>query len=111
MATIKVLVDTFKNEIYKVVTDFYNENKPKTWTKLIPGNFSEGGFEMPLEDDLMQQQKKKGCRDANQLCRQVRWSNGKLITPSKYIPFAKEHTQLLFLALKHGFGADKVIMV
>ena len=109
--TIQVLVDTFKKEIYKVVTDYYNQNKPDGWTELISGRFDEGGFEMALDTELLQKQLGRGYRDTNQLVRQVRWNHGKLVSGWQHIPFTDEQTELLFRALQHGFGVDKVVMV
>ena len=110
MTTIKVLVDTFKADLYQVVTDFYNQHKPKEWTQLISGRFAEGGFETALEYEFLQAQLAKGHTNKNSLFRQVRWSKGKLVS-GYYIPFTKEQTALLFLALQQAFGAEKVIMV
>lgn len=108
--TIKVLVDTFKRETYQHVTSFYNGNKPADWKNLIEGRFAEGGFEIELEDDYLNRQRAKGLSNPNDLFRQVRWSNGTLVSFG-YFPFTAEQTELLYRALKHGFGADKVILI
>ena len=108
--TIKVLVDTFKQEIYGQVTTYFNQHKPQEWKNLIEGRFAEGGFEIELEDEFLARQKAKGLRNPNDLFRQVRWNKGTLDS-FYYIPFTAEQTELLFCALQHGFGANKVIII
>jgi len=108
--TIKVLVATFKKEVYQQVTAFYNQNKPAGWKNLIEGRFAEGGFEIELEDDYVNSQRAKGRSNPNDLFRQVRWSQGRLES-FYYIPFTEEQTELLYRALQHGFGADKVVLI
>jgi hypothetical protein len=106
---IRVLVDKFKQDVYHQVLTYFNQNKPVEWKNLIVGRFAEGGFEIELEDEFLARQSAKGLCNANDLFRQVRWHKGNLES-FFYIPFTAEQTELLFRALQHGFGADKVII-
>ena len=107
MTTIHVLTEKLKGG-YKPILDFYNQNKPEEWTELKEAGVAEGGFEcdLPIEELVVLRQSRYS--DKNNLVQQVRWSRGKLLSMG-YIGLGYEQTQLLFRALQHSLGDDKVV--
>ena len=107
MTTIHVLTEKLKGG-YKPILDFYNQNKPSEWTELKEAGVCEGGFEcdLPIEELVVMRQTRYS--DKNNLVQQVRWSRGKLLSMG-YRGLGYEQTQLLFRALQHSLGEDKVV--
>jgi hypothetical protein len=56
MSTIHVLTETLKDG-YAPILQYYNTNKPFHWNPILEGGFAEGGFEIKLEDELLQEAK------------------------------------------------------
>ena len=102
--TIKVLVDTID---YKPVLDYYNSNKEAGEPPLKILNRKEGGFEIELPEN---QWKKDymGFVDANGKIRQLRWSEGRLV--SNYISFTAKQGILLYEALVHSLPPGSVVI-
>ncbi len=107
MTTIHVLTDKLQGG-YQPILDFYNQNKPSEWAVLRKAGACEGGFECDLPSKEIRNN--TYLCDTNSLVQQVRWSRGKLVKMS-YIGLGAEQTKLLFRALQHSLGQDKVVMV
>jgi len=99
---IKVLLPSIHNDKITEILEYYNKNKLPDEEPLKLLNRYEGGFRINLRDmkDVM-------C-DANMKIKQLRWSNGYLVSQS-YIPFDKEEEVLLYNALVHSLGQDNVL--
>lgn len=108
MSTIHVLTETLKDG-YAPILQYYNTNKPFHWNPILEGGFAEGGFEIKLEHELLQEAKKDRYYDKNSVVRQVRWCKGKLES-GLYIPLTEEQTVLLFQALQHSLGKENVVL-
>jgi hypothetical protein len=103
MTTIKVLTDTLSGG-YGPILEYYNTNKPHDWNPLRRLQVYEGGFEIALNESYTRP------TDYNDSVKQLRWSRG-CLSSGGYIGFNFEETFLLFKALQHSLGEDKVIFV
>ncbi len=110
MTTIHVLTKTLKGG-YGPIINHFNENKPPGFNPIRELCVWEGGFEIDLEEPFLEQAKLKMINnpmcDKNSLVRQVRWSDGKLLS-FHYNSFTEEQTMLLFHALQHSLGEENV---
>ena len=104
MTTIKVLTDTLSGG-YDPILTHYNANKPHGWNPLRRLKVYEGGFEIALNNESYTRP-----TDYNDMVKQLRWSRG-CLSSGGYIGFNCEETLLLFKALQHSLGEDKVIFV
>jgi hypothetical protein len=107
MTTIKVLIDTLPGG-YGPIIEYYNANKPADWMPIAKAGVAEGGFEIKLNPDELAR-KMNWYSDYNDRVRQLRWSDGKLLS-NCYVGFTDEQTALLFQALQQSLG-DQVIML
>ena len=102
--TIKVLVDTIRNEDIQNILDYYNQNKPTDSESLQLLDRYEGGFQIYLTE-----MKDIKC-DINKKIKQLRWDKGCLVS-SYYIGFDRDETELLHNALIHVLGQENVVIV
>ncbi len=113
MKIIKVLPKTLKGG-YSPIINYFNEFKPPGCNPIRELCVWEGGFEIDLEEPFLEQAKLKminnPMRDKNSLVRQVRWSDGKLLS-FHHTPLTEEQTMLLFKALQHSLGEENVVWV
>jgi len=112
MLTIQVLKDKLTGGYDPIIAHF-NQNKSDECLPIRELGVYEGGFEIDLEPELLKQAKlemiNNPMRDKNHLVRQLRWSNGKLLS-GPYITFTAEQTMWLFGALQHSLGAENVVL-
>jgi len=100
---IRVLVDTIK---YQPVLDYYNSNKPEEEEQLEILDRAEGGFQIQIP--LM----KGKMVDPNKQIRQLRWSNGRLVSHvclNYYTGFTEKQTMMLFEALVYALGGNVIL--
>jgi hypothetical protein len=112
MTTIKVLTSTLAGG-YGPICNFYNANKPEGSMPISPLQRAEGGFQISFspeekKDHLGWLKSRSSLYDDNDTIRQLRWSDGKLLSQG-YIGFTEEQTQMLFTALKNT--VVQVVMV
>ena len=107
MTTIKVLTDTLSGG-YGPILEYYNTNKSPGWNPLRRSQVYEGGFEIALNEKTNESYTRP--TDYNDRVKQLRWSRG-CLRSGGYIGFNCEETLLLFKALQHSLGEDKVIFV
>ena len=111
MKIIKVLPTTLKCG-YEPIVKRFNDTKPPGCNSIRELGAWEGGVEIDLEEPFLEQAKLKminnPMRDKNSLVRQVRWSDGKLLS-FHYNSLTEEQTMLLFQALQHSLGEENVV--
>ena len=117
MSTIQILADKLYGGFEPVLT-FYNYHKPADAMPLCEANIAELGFEIllnPTELNIHLEyiRLRTGGRltNYNDTVKQLRISGNGFLTSGYYMGFSEEETELLFLALKHSLGENKVIMV
>ena len=101
--TIQVLVDKLPQNGYQDICDDYNSKKG-ILPPIRKANVYEGGFEVSIifnENETIPS-------DYNCKVRQLRWSEGKLLSFGHF-PLLKEEQQILFNSLKKVLGNDNVI--
>jgi len=106
MTTIYTSLATVKGG-FEPICNLYNKKKPAHWKPIRRVGCYEAGFEMDLEDDLLQSQIRLGNTDPNELIRQLRFNRGRL-EAGYYIGFTPEQTQLLFETLVEIWGEEYV---
>ena len=105
---ITVLTDNLPKNGYRDILNYYNANKPYNWKDLRKAGVYEGGFEVPKnESEIEELQKRYRYLDPNERVRQLRWSNGRLLSLGHF-PLSDEETLLLYQALKHVLGESLV---
>lgn len=102
--TIKVLTRSIEKNKLQLVLDYYNINKEPTEEPLELLDRCEGGFKINISY-LKQQQ-----GDENNKIKQVRWKKG-CLTSNGYISFKEKEKMLLYEALAHVLGKEKVIIL
>lgn len=102
--TIKVLTRSIEKNKLQLVLDYYNINKEPTEEPLELLDRCESGFKINISY-LKQQQ-----GDENNKIKQVRWKKG-CLTSNGYISFKEKEKMLLYEALAHVLGKEKVIML
>jgi hypothetical protein len=99
---LKVLVDSINKETFQNILDFYNSNKPEDEEPLERLDRTEGGFQIKLkgmQDKMI---------DENEKIRQVRWSNGRLVS-GFYLGFTEKQYMLLYESLVYGLGGNVLL--
>jgi hypothetical protein len=115
MSTIQILADRFYGGMEPIVK-FYNDNRPANTEPLAVTRTCEPGFEIKLNpaelDDNMNWLKERGrLSDYNDTVRQVRIYGNGFLKSGYHMKLTDEENKLLFRALQHCLGKDKVIMV
>ena len=115
MTTIQILADKLYGG-FAPVLKFYNEHKPADAMPLCKAGTAELGFEIPLnptelKDHLDYMRNRGRLTDYNDKVRQLRISGNGFLKSGFYMGFTKAETDILYQALKHSLGKDKVIMV
>ena len=111
MFTIKVLLKTLPGG-YAPILAAYNANRPPGSKQLYKADVDEGGFEIPLSEqelqELLQDAKKTGRRlNRNNYVRQLRWNKGKLQAGFNE-GFTQEELTLLYSVLVSVLGETNV---
>ena len=99
MYTIKVNVDTID---YKIIINYYNNNKSEDEEELEVLERLEGGFQIRLKNY------NDPNIDENLRIRQLRWDNRCLVTYSLSSMFTEYQLDLLFESLKNTIGENNV---
>lgn len=102
--SIKVLVHSIEKEKLQLVLDYYNMNKEATDEPLELLDRCEGGFKINLS------YLKNLQGNENDKIKQVRWNKG-FLTSKGFISFKEKEKMLLYEALAHVLGKDKVTIV
>lgn len=102
--SIKVLVNSIEKDKLQLVLDHYNMNKETTDEPLELLDRCEGGFKINLS------YLKNLQGNENDKIKQVRWNKG-FLTSKGFISFREKEKMLLYEALVHVLGKDKVTMV
>ena len=102
--TIKVFVSSIEQDKLQLIIDYYNMNKEPTDEPLELLRRCEGGFKINISY-LKQQQ-----GNENDKIKQFRWNKGSL-TSNGYISFREKEKLLLYDALVHVLGKDKVTIL
>jgi len=102
--TIKVLVFSIEKDKLQLVLDYYNMNKEPSEEPLELLHRCEGGFKINISY-LKEQQ-----GNENDKIKQVRWSKG-CLTSKGFISFKEKEKMLLYDALVHVLGQDKVTII
>jgi hypothetical protein len=115
MSTIQILADRFYGGIEPIVK-FYNENRPANTEPLAVTKTYEPGFEIKLNQtelhDHMKWLKERGSlSDYNDTVRQVRIYGNGFLQSGCHMKLTDEENKLLFQAIQHCLGKDKVILV
>lgn len=106
---IHVLIKEFTNEQMDKILDHYNANKDPGEYNLERLDRSEGGFQINLPPNQWKINYYTGYADANDQIRQVRWSNGYLLSMG-YRGFTEKQYLLLYESIIVGFGGENVIL-
>ena len=114
-STIQILADKFYGGMQPIV-DYYNEIRPGNTQPLAISETCEPGFEIKLNPTELNRHlewiKELGMlSDYNNTVRQVRIYGNGFLKSGSHSGLKKEETELLFQALQHCLGKDKVIMV
>mgnify|MGYP006111716103 CR=1 FL=1 len=96
---------------YGPILDNYNAKRPKGSQTIREAGVCEGGFEIPLDPEVLAQHIKNGRRlTPNEKVRQLRWNEGALVSMG-YQALTQEETLLLYSALCHALGQNNVSLV
>ena len=106
---IKVLVPIIDAETYEKICNHYNNNKEAEETPIQRLDRAEGGFKIELPPDKWKIDPRFGFADENEKIRQMRWSNGRLVT-SGYVDFTRKQYMLLYESLVAVLHAGSVIL-
>jgi hypothetical protein len=108
---IKVLLPSIDNEKIQEILDFYNLKKSSDEEPLELLNRCESGFKIQIS-----YMKGHQC-DENKKIKQLRWSNGYLVSQNKncivsqnYIGFTEKEQLLLYNSLVTVLGANNVLL-
>jgi hypothetical protein len=104
MPIIHVLLGSIDKEQLELILDYYNSNKDILDEPLEILDRCEGGFKIQLA------YMKNQFGDPNNMCKQVRWKNGQLIS-NGYISFTYNETMLLYQSLCHVLGNNNVSLL
>jgi hypothetical protein len=99
---IRVLVDTINNETFQKILHYYNNNKTDDEEPLERLDRTEGGFQIKIPS------KQNSRVDENEKIRQLRWSNGALVS-GFYIGFTEKQIMLLYDALNFALGGSVLL--
>ena len=100
MKQIKV---SFHEIDYKIVCDYYNNNKPSHWEALERLDRAEGGFKINI--------KNSNDFEPNNNIKQLRWSKKNLVSHFNYPILNDEELSLLYNSLSHLYGNDQVFFL
>lgn len=111
-STIQILADKFYGGLEPIVR-FYNENRPPNTEPLAVTRTCEPGFEVKLnpvelKEHLDWLKEKRSLTDYNDTVRQVRISGNGFLKSGYHMELKYEETELLYRALQHCLGEDKV---
>jgi hypothetical protein len=107
--TIHVLVDTIDKKTFQSILDFYNNNKDVGELPLQRLDRAEGGFKIDIPEEKWKINPYVGFTDANDKIRQLRWSEGRLVSYG-YISFTEKQGMLLYEALIHSLPPGSVLL-
>ncbi len=99
--TIKVLFESYTEDEYDKILNYYNSNKSQNNQPLEKLDRCEGGFMIKKEDS-------SSFLDDNDKIKQLRWSRKRLLPFKNYSSFSEEEEQLLYNSLLETFGSSKV---
>ena len=102
--TIKVLVPYIEKYQLQLVLDYYNMYKEPSEEPLELLDRCEDGFKINISYLIGEQ------ANENDKIKQVRWSKG-CLTSQGFISFKEKETMLLFDALVHVLGQNKVTII
>jgi hypothetical protein len=102
--TIKVLTRSIEKDDLRLVLDYYNMNKETMEEPLELLNRCEIGFKINISYLKHMQ------GDENDKIKQVRWKKG-CLTSNGFISFKEKEKMLLYEALAHVLGKDKVTIL
>ena len=107
MPIIQVLVD---NVDYKKILDHYNNNKPDDLFPLKRLDVFEGGFEIDIPSDKWVKSNDMFL-DENDKVKQLRWSQGRLLSYGSYPRFTIKEYMLLYETLVQVLPPGKVLLL
>jgi hypothetical protein len=102
--TIKVLLPYIEKYQLQLVLDYYNMNKEPSEEPLELLDRCEGGFKINISYLIGQE------ANENDKIKQVIWSKG-CLTSNGLISFKEKEKMLLYDALVHVLGQDKVTII
>jgi len=102
--TIKVLVSSIEKDKLQLVLDYYNMNKEPSEEPLELLDTCEGGFKINISYLIGQE------ANENDKIKQVIWSKG-CLTSNGLISFKEKEKMLLYDALVHVLGQNKVTII
>ena len=108
MPTIKVLVNKVN---YQEILDYYNSHKKEDDTPLKRLDRAEGGFQIDLPESKWKKNPYiNNFTDANDKIKQLRWSNGELLSYHSYPQFNLKEYMLLYEALVNVLPPGTVLL-
>jgi hypothetical protein len=105
---IRVLIKTFTKDQMEAVLNHYNTNKTADEAPLERLDRTEGGFKIQLQESQWKIDPRFGFAGSDDKIRQVRWSNGQLLSMG-YIGFTEKQYMLLYESLVYGFGGNVIL--
>lgn len=109
MPIIQVLVETVN---YQDILNCYNSIKKEDDAPLKRLDRTEGGFQIDLPKDKWKKDPyMNNLTDANDKIKQLRWSNGKLLSYGSHPQFNLEEYMLLYEALVRVLPPGKVLLI
>ena len=106
---IKVLIPTIDANTFQKILDNYNKLKEANENPLQRLNRAEGGFQIELPQDKWDIDPYFGFPDANDKIRQVRWSNGTLVS-GLHRGFTLKQYMLLYDSLVVALPPGSVVL-
>jgi hypothetical protein len=104
--TIKVLFESYTEDEYNKVLNYYNSNKSENDQPLEKLDRCEGGFMIKKENSSLFSSK----NDENDSIKQLRWSTKYLVPYKNYSSFSEAEEELLYKSLFAVFR-EKVIFI
>jgi hypothetical protein len=101
--TIKVLFESYTEDEYDKVLNYYNSNKSENDQPLEKLDRCEGGFMIKKENSSL-------FNDENDSIKQLRWSTKYLLPYKNYSSFSEAEEELLYKSLFEVFR-EKVIFI
>ena len=101
--TIKVLFESYTEDEYDKVINYYNTNKLQNEQPLEKLDRYEGGF-------MIKKDNSSSFSDENDKIKQLRWSTKYLVPYKNYSSFSESEEQLLYKSLFEVF-TEKVIFI
>lgn len=108
MNTIRVLANTISKEEFEQILEYYNTYKTEDENPLERLDRTEGGFQIQLPSDKWKIDDYLGFADVNDKIRQLRWSNGRLVS-GLYTGFTPKQYMLLYDALAYALPGNVIL--